>query len=140
MVDQPLTLEAMIANCQNSIITTQQRATQTDANINQLNDLVNTRLPSVLEAKGKDDEDVHKEPVFIEDPNHARRLIVQPILSEARAPAANPNPAGGKPVLNPNIAALMANTAKLEESVSKSENINTGEIDLDRLCILMLNC
>ncbi|KAI8535426.1 hypothetical protein RHMOL_Rhmol10G0172900 [Rhododendron molle] len=72
---------------------------------------------------------------MVEDPNHAGRLIVQPNPREVRAPAVNPNPVVGRPVPNPNMAALMAKMAKLEESVSKSEKISAGGIDLDCLCL-----
>ncbi|KAI8559664.1 hypothetical protein RHMOL_Rhmol04G0191000 [Rhododendron molle] len=72
---------------------------------------------------------------MVEEPNHAGHLIVQPIPREAHAPAPNPNPTGGRPIQNPVIAALMAKMAKLEESVTKSEKISVGGIDLDRLCM-----
>ncbi|KAI8559724.1 hypothetical protein RHMOL_Rhmol04G0196300 [Rhododendron molle] len=94
MADQPLALEAMLMNLQNSITTKQQKAAQTDTNITHLNDLINTRLPQAPEEEGDDDEDVHEQPIMIEDPNHAGRLIVLPNPGKARAPATNPNPAG----------------------------------------------
>ncbi|KAI8542777.1 hypothetical protein RHMOL_Rhmol08G0166200 [Rhododendron molle] len=70
---------------------------------------------------------------MVEDPNHAERLIVQPIPRKVRALAVNPNQTGGGLVVNPDMTTLMAKMAKLEESVSKSEMINAGGIDLDRL-------
>ncbi|KAI8572793.1 hypothetical protein RHMOL_Rhmol01G0228000 [Rhododendron molle] len=81
-------------NFQTSITAMQQRAIQTDANITHLNDLINTRLPPPLEEEGEDDEDDQEQSVMVPDPNHERRLIVQPNPRKARAPAANPNLAG----------------------------------------------
>ncbi|KAI8530377.1 hypothetical protein RHMOL_Rhmol11G0053400 [Rhododendron molle] len=135
MADQPLSLETMLMNLQNSITTMQQRAIQTDANITRLNDLINTRLLPPLEEEGEDDEDDQEQPVMFPDPNHEGRLIVQPNTRKARAPAANSNLTGRELIRNLDIAALMAKMAKLEESVTKSEKISIGGIDLDRLCL-----
>ncbi|KAI8559900.1 hypothetical protein RHMOL_Rhmol04G0211700 [Rhododendron molle] len=88
MTDQPLSLETMLTNLQNSITTMQQRAIQTDANITRLNDLINTRLPPPLEEEGEDDEDDQEQPIMVSDPNHKGRLFVQPNPKEVRAPVA----------------------------------------------------
>ncbi|KAI8550544.1 hypothetical protein RHMOL_Rhmol06G0115600 [Rhododendron molle] len=69
-------------NLHTSITAIQQRATQTDANITRLNDLINTRLLAPLEEEGEDDEDDQEQPVMVPDPNHEGRLIVQPNLKE----------------------------------------------------------
>ncbi|KAI8538691.1 hypothetical protein RHMOL_Rhmol09G0124600 [Rhododendron molle] len=135
MADQPLSLETMLMNLQNSITTMQQRAIPTDANITRLNDLINTRFSPPLEEEGEDDEDDQEQPVMVPEPNHEGRLIVQPNPRKARAPATNPNLTGRELVQNPDIVALMAKMAKLEESVKKSEKISTGGIDLDHLCL-----
>ncbi|KAI8555263.1 hypothetical protein RHMOL_Rhmol05G0161300 [Rhododendron molle] len=74
---QPLTVEDMLMNLQNSITAMQQRSAQTDANITRLNDLINTRLPPPLEEEGEDDEDDQKQPIVVPDPNHEGRLIGQ---------------------------------------------------------------
>ncbi|KAI8572312.1 hypothetical protein RHMOL_Rhmol01G0187900 [Rhododendron molle] len=132
---QPLSLEEILMNLQTSITAIQQRATQTDASITRLNDLINTRLPPPLEEESEDDKDDQEHPVMVPNPNHKGRLIVQPNPREVRAHVANLNPADGRPILNPNMTALMAKMAKLEEAVSKSEKINVGGIDLDHLCL-----
>ncbi|KAI8563546.1 hypothetical protein RHMOL_Rhmol03G0118600 [Rhododendron molle] len=100
MADQPLSLETMLTNLQNSITAMQQRAIQTDANITRLNDLINTCLPPPLEEEGEDDEDGQEQPVMVLDPNHEGRLIIQPNPREVHAPVANPDPVCGRPILN----------------------------------------
>ncbi|KAI8560391.1 hypothetical protein RHMOL_Rhmol04G0251900 [Rhododendron molle] len=50
---QPLTVEQMLMNLQNSIIAMQQRAAQTDANITCLNELFDTRIPPPLEEENQ---------------------------------------------------------------------------------------
>ncbi|KAI8535882.1 hypothetical protein RHMOL_Rhmol10G0209100 [Rhododendron molle] len=106
---QPLTVEDMLMNLQNSITTMQQRSAQTDANITRLNDLVNTRLPPPPDEGGEDDEDDQEQPIMIPDPNHEGRLIVQHNPRVIQGPAANP--AGNVPTANPDIAALIAKMA-----------------------------
>ncbi|KAI8529819.1 hypothetical protein RHMOL_Rhmol11G0003600 [Rhododendron molle] len=78
-------------NLQASITTIQQRAAQTDANITRLNDLFDTRLPLVVQEESEAEEDVHTQPIMVEDPNNPGRLIVQPNPRVVCAPAANPN-------------------------------------------------
>ncbi|KAI8542636.1 hypothetical protein RHMOL_Rhmol08G0153100 [Rhododendron molle] len=109
---QPLTIEDMLMNLQNSFVTMQQRSYQTDANITRLNDLINTRLPPPLEDEGEDDEDDQEQPIMIPDPNSLGRNV---------------------PIANPDIAALTAMMAQLEESIAKAEKVKAGGIDLDRL-------
>ncbi|KAI8550616.1 hypothetical protein RHMOL_Rhmol06G0121500 [Rhododendron molle] len=132
---QPLTVEHMLMNLQNSITAMQQRAAQTDANITRLNEFFDTRIPPPLEEESEAEEDVHVQRVMVEDPNNPGRLIVQHNPWIVHAPAANPNPAGGAPITNPDVTALIAKMAKLEESISNAEKINAGGIDLDRLCL-----
>lgn len=122
-------------NLQTSITAIQQRAAQTDANITRLNDLLDTRLPPVVQEDGEAEEDVHAQPIMVEDPNNPGRLIVQPNPRVIHAPTANPNPIAGMLAANLDMTALMAKMAKLEESVSKAEKINAGRIDLDRLSL-----
>ncbi|KAI8555291.1 hypothetical protein RHMOL_Rhmol05G0163300 [Rhododendron molle] len=95
MADQPLTIEAMLTNLQNNIVSMQQRATQTDANITHLNDLIYTCPPPPLEEEGEDNEDDQEQPILVLDPRNEGRLIVQPNPREAHAPVANLNPVGG---------------------------------------------
>ncbi|KAI8559681.1 hypothetical protein RHMOL_Rhmol04G0192700 [Rhododendron molle] len=57
-------------NLQTGIIAIQQRATQTDANIAYLNDLFDTHLPPTVQEEGKTEEDVHAQPIMVEDPNN----------------------------------------------------------------------
>ncbi|KAI8550580.1 hypothetical protein RHMOL_Rhmol06G0118200 [Rhododendron molle] len=135
MADQPFNLESVLTNLQNSLTTMQQRATKIDADIAHLNDLINIHLPSVLEEEGEDDKDVHEEPIFISDPNHEGRIVVQPVPREARIPSPNSNQAGGRLAQNPEMAALIAKMAKLEQAVSKYEKIRVGGMDLDCLYV-----
>ncbi|KAI8535483.1 hypothetical protein RHMOL_Rhmol10G0178000 [Rhododendron molle] len=114
----------MLMNLQNSITAMQQRSAQTDANITRLNELFDTRLPPPLEEESKAEEDPHAQPIMIEDPNNPARLIVHQ----------NPRIVNA-PVGNPDITALMAKMAKLEESIAKAEKVKAGGIDLDRLCL-----
>ncbi|KAI8542837.1 hypothetical protein RHMOL_Rhmol08G0170600 [Rhododendron molle] len=72
---------------------------------------------------------------MVPDPNHEGRLIVQPNSRVLRVPAANPNLAGNVLAANPDIAALMAKMAQLQESIAKAEKVKAGGIDLDRLCL-----
>ncbi|KAI8568305.1 hypothetical protein RHMOL_Rhmol02G0188000 [Rhododendron molle] len=58
--------------------TIQQKAAQTDASITRLNDLFDTRLPPVVQEESETEEDVHAQPIMVEDPNNSGRLIVQP--------------------------------------------------------------
>ncbi|KAI8568213.1 hypothetical protein RHMOL_Rhmol02G0180500 [Rhododendron molle] len=132
---QQLTVEQMLMNLQNSITAMQQRAAQTDANITRLTELFDTRIPPPLEEESEAEEDPHAQPVMVEDPNNPGRLIVYQNPRIVHAPAANPNLVGGIPTANPDIAALMAKMAKLEESIAKAEKVKVGGIDLDRLCL-----
>ncbi|KAI8542773.1 hypothetical protein RHMOL_Rhmol08G0165800 [Rhododendron molle] len=103
---QPLSLEEILMNLQTSITAIQQRATQTDANITRPNDLINTHLPPPLEEEGEDDEDDQEQPGMVPDSNHERRLTVQPNPREVHALVTNPDPAGGRPILNPDMQLL----------------------------------
>ncbi|KAI8529840.1 hypothetical protein RHMOL_Rhmol11G0005600 [Rhododendron molle] len=105
---QPLSLEEILMNLQTSIATIQQRAAQTDDNITHLNDLFDTRLPPAIQKESEAEEDVHTQPIMVEDLNNPGRLIVQPNHRVVRAPAANPNPVGDMPNANPDITALVA--------------------------------
>ncbi|KAI8542836.1 hypothetical protein RHMOL_Rhmol08G0170500 [Rhododendron molle] len=113
----------------------QQRSAQTDANITRLNDLINTRLPPPLEEEGEDDESDQEQPILVEDPYSPGRLIVQHNLRVVRVPATNPNPTGNVLAANPDITALTAKMAQLEESIAKAKKVKAGGIDLDHLCL-----
>ena len=87
----------------------QDRADQADASTANLRALIEERLPLAAAAGGGGERIEHE-------------------------PAAEENLQGENPAPSPEMAALVAKMAKLEETVSKAEKISAGGLDMDRLC------
>ncbi|KAI8550891.1 hypothetical protein RHMOL_Rhmol06G0142700 [Rhododendron molle] len=105
----PLTLATVLADIQRNMAAMQQRADQADASMTNLRALIEERLPLVAAAGGGG-----------ERPN-----------PEAEAEEI---PRVENPGSNLEIAALITKMAKLEESVTKSERLGAGGLNMDRLC------
>lgn len=86
----------------------QQRADQADASMANLRALIEERLPAAAAGGGG------------ERPNPESEAEEIPRIEN--------------PGQNPEIAALIAKMAKLEESITKSERLGAGGLDMDRLC------
>lgn len=102
----PPNLATVLQDIQRNMAIMQQRADQADASMANIRALIEERLP----AGGGGGE------------------------GREREPAVEDIPQLENPVPNPEMAALVAKMAKLEESVSKFEKIGAGGLDMDRLC------
>ncbi|KAI8536033.1 hypothetical protein RHMOL_Rhmol10G0224000 [Rhododendron molle] len=102
-------LATVLADIQRNMAAMQRRADQTDASMTDLRTLIEERLPLVAAADGGGER---------------QNLEVE----------AEDIPREENPAQNPEIAALIAKMAKLEESVTKSERLGAGGLDMDRLC------